>query len=255
MLIGLIGGTFTSIARQRYNDSVRDFAEFMRRMYSEAISPQSLSNSGTVGSDTNRAILGKIIEFNSDGKIYTATIVGNADAHKSDNLDFITEFTEQNSVPGSKATNASIYCGDAVNPSSVQEYTPLWEAELVPANNMSNTMKDPSTERLIGTMIIGRTPTSATIHTIFAPGRVYGINENCSAANANFQLDLDNQHRYPDNPAYQVFGIEDTVGICIKSDNSAVRREIRIAADGRNSSAIWIRNTDVNEVGDEDQCN
>jgi len=42
LLIGVLGGTYSNIARQRYNDSVRSFAEFFRQMYAEVISPETL---------------------------------------------------------------------------------------------------------------------------------------------------------------------------------------------------------------------
>ena len=40
MLIGVIGGTYSAIASQRYTDSVRSFAEFLRQTYAEVISPE-----------------------------------------------------------------------------------------------------------------------------------------------------------------------------------------------------------------------
>ena len=49
MLVGVIAGTYSSIATQRYNDSVRSFSEFLREIYAEVISPQSL---GEGNSDT-----------------------------------------------------------------------------------------------------------------------------------------------------------------------------------------------------------
>ena len=37
LLIGLLGGTAVAIQTQRYNDSVRSNAEYLRTMYSEVI--------------------------------------------------------------------------------------------------------------------------------------------------------------------------------------------------------------------------
>jgi len=45
LLVGVIVGTSATIARQRYNDAVESFAEFMRRQYSVVISPQISSHS------------------------------------------------------------------------------------------------------------------------------------------------------------------------------------------------------------------
>ena len=85
ILIGVLGGTYANIATQRYNDSVRSFAEFLRQVYSEVISPESIGSSDPdsqdVGSSNDQAIYGKLIVFGLEDeaatdRIYTATIVG-----------------------------------------------------------------------------------------------------------------------------------------------------------------------------------
>ena len=119
LLIGLIGGTFASIARQRYNDSVRDFAEYLRTVYSEVISPQSLG----LGNSSEYAILGKILVFGSqenDSTIYSATIVGNAKIPHSSGQDFLAELQAADS-------NVSLLCGNTIQEqtSTVASYTPL----------------------------------------------------------------------------------------------------------------------------------
>lgn len=69
----------------------------------------------------------------------------------------------------------SIFCGDESKniPSSVQTYTPLWEAELQQANGMPNGAEFPN--EFAGTMIIARTPTSSAVHTIFSPEQTYDL--------------------------------------------------------------------------------
>lgn len=48
LLIGLLGGTFASIASRRYSDSVRSFAEYLRQEYSEVLSPESLGSGNSL---------------------------------------------------------------------------------------------------------------------------------------------------------------------------------------------------------------
>lgn len=236
MLVGVLGGTFLSISSQRYSDSLRGFAEYMRSIYSEVLSPQSLASSETaddIGNSSDYAILGKVIVFGHDGSdtIYSATLVGNPKADNEKGQSFIQEITNTDAA----ATNTSIFCGQGSRPSSVQPYTPLWEAKLAQANGIPSGAHyaDPFT----GTMIIARTPTSGTVHTIFAPGKTYDLGGDCASANTHFRDDLLAQHNH-----YDTFYTSDQpTGICVVSDNSAVHREVRIAADGRNTSAVWLR--------------
>lgn len=243
MLVGLIGGSFAAIARQRYNDSVQGVAEFIRTMYNEVINPETLNyNDGIFvgGNSKDQAILGKIIVFGHDGSnvIQYATLVGNASIDRGTSRPFLEEITDNDA--GAKL---SIFCGDESKniPSSVQTYTPLWEAELQQANGMPNGAEFPN--EFAGTMIIARTPTSSAVHTIFSPEQTYDLEGDCRQSSTRLATKLKEQHdgdiSYP-----EAFGLSDPVGICVVSDNSRVYREVRIAADGRNTSAVWLRSTD-----------
>ena len=57
LIVGMLGGTFTAIAHQRYNDSVRSFAEYLRTVYGEVLSPESLG----AGNSMSEAVFGKIL--------------------------------------------------------------------------------------------------------------------------------------------------------------------------------------------------
>lgn len=259
MMIGLIGGTFTAIARQRYNDSVYDFADFLERAYSEAASPK------TVGSgNSDEIILGKVLVFgydygnaDADRSVYTATLIGNNDSLNSldPNATFMEELVDED-------TAARLYCGSSSASgeeiqSSVQYYTPLWQDELKQATDTPKYDDGSYTaeydKEFKGTIIIARTPSSAVVHTVYAPNKTYNLRDDCTPTNHNvntpFQKDLEEQRIWGG-----VYHINKPVGFCIKSDNSAVTREIRLAADGRNNSAIWVRNTDASEDGDPNRC-
>lgn len=240
MLIGVLGSTYVSINSQRYNDSIRNFAEYMRSIYAEALSPASITEDEdtAIGNSSDYAILGKIVVFgvNDSDTVYSATLVGTTNKNLPDE-DFLTSITDIDS----DGTNTSVFCGNptAGQPSSVQSYTPLWEAKLAQANNMPSGAHYPN--QFKGTMIIARTPTSSTIHTAFAPDKVYDFSgDNCTAANAAFRNDLSTQHSGFDT----FFEMNEPTGICVTYDSIRVHREVRIAADGRNASAVWLRETD-----------
>lgn len=259
MLIGLISSSFSTIARQRYNDSVRGYAEFLRSMYNEVINPESLGNAQNpgddlvVGNSTTQAILGKILVFglNDDySTVYTATLLGNSDINRGTGRTFLEEITDT-SIDG---TNTSIFCGDRdedPRPSSVSSYKLLWEAHLQEANDAA--LDTHFTDPFVGTMIIARTPTSATVHTAFAKDVVFDLAENCRGENNNaneeFREALNRQHENIEKGRHsdEDFDIYNHTSMCVVSDNSSVYREVQVAADGRNTSAIWVRPTDDGE--------
>ncbi|MBR0403173.1 hypothetical protein IJI55_01310 [Candidatus Saccharibacteria bacterium] len=106
LFIGVIGGTSINVTRQRYNDSVQNFAEFLRREYSEVISTENTRDnslggdapctitspsSGTLGNSnqsvqtgrSNCLIYGKLITFgeytpskNSYDIVYSYDVIG-----------------------------------------------------------------------------------------------------------------------------------------------------------------------------------
>lgn len=241
LLVGLIGGTFASIARQRYNDSVRDFAEYLRTVYSEVISPQSLG----LGNSSDYAILGKVLVFGAnenDSTVYSATIVGDAKIPPSSGKDFLAELQE--------SENLQLICGNTAEeqPSTLASYTPLWQSELVQANNP--TLGTVFGNKFKGTLIISRSLTSATVHTAFLPEVTYNLLDQCTPENNTASTSF--EEGLNEYGAAYAASLERATSICVKSDDSAISREIRIAADGRNTSAIHIIDEDPEEG--ESQC-
>ncbi len=248
MMVGLFVGTYTAVSRQRYNDSLRGFAEYLRGIYSEVISPESYSttnigtSNNTATDATGAAILGKMLVFGLNGDTQTvssATLVGSTEINRPNTEDFISEMLNE-------GTKLGLFCGVDQDHSSVQTYNTLWEAELVQANGQPSLPAPPAVydQPLVGTLIIARTPSSSRVHTIFAKDVTYDLSD-CRSANTRFQTDL----RESRTMGTQMFTINQPVGICVKSDNTNSPREIRIAADGSNTSAVWMRDADP-EDGD-----
>ena len=246
LLIGLLGGTFASIASQRYSDSVRSFAEYLRQEYSEVLSPESLG----AGNSQKYAIYGKAIVFGHDygneddnRRVYSAIVIGDAKIPESIDGGFITELAN---------VNLMLYCGQALatgaenGNTSVDYYDPLWQSSLtVPENKGLNN------PQFKGTVIIARTPTSGAIHTIYTQ-QTYDLKNNCDANNGGIGAstafhddlyDFVNSDTVPDDKKFEY----ESVGICVTSENSSLYREVRIARDGHNTSAISTLSTDIED--------
>lgn len=228
MLLGLIGSSYTTIARQRYSDALNSFGEYLSRIYSEVISPESSGK----GSSADVAIIGKILVFGEDydddrdrRSVYSATLVGTTNIARPSDQSFLEELVS----PESKV---QIFCGNEDRATTVSSYTPLWETELMGADQYKE-------EPFKGTVIIARTPTSNTVHTVFARGKTYNLKDQCNPenkhANTAFMDDLKEEGMsiYKNDSANQV-------KICLKSHDSPISREIDLAIDGSNTSAVSI---------------
>jgi len=234
MLVGIIGGSYTSIARQRYNDALNSFAEYLSRVYSEVLSPESLGQGNSDSNDGgNLAILGKVLVFGHDygdedanRSVYSATLVGTAEISRPSDHGFLNELANTSS-------NVQLFCGNDRSQSTVSSYLPLWQTELVNPTNVD----DPS-QSFRGTVIISRTPTSNVIHTAFAPNVTYNLRDECTQDNQNANIRFVDQLRdIAHNPIYS---LENQVRICLESEDSPISREIDLAVDGSNTSAVSI---------------
>jgi len=247
MLVGLIGGSYTSIARQRYTDALNGLAEYFSRVYGEVLSPESLGQGNSDSAfNNNLAIIGKVLvigyeyaDSEDDSRsIFSATLVGDADISQAGGQSFLDELTSlaEQTDPTTSATKLQLFCGDEGRsfPSTVAKYTPLWQTKLF---NISD-IDDGRPFR--GTIIIARTPTSNAIHTAFASDETYNLRDECNpdnkAASTQFVEGLRN-----DIGGDRVnYTLNRKVEICLESDDSPIARQVNIAADGGNASAISI---------------
>lgn len=262
LLVGLLGGTAAAIKAQRYNDSVRTFAEYLRTIYSEVINPATLGsgNSSNVlaAGGGNYAIYGKVLTFgykydNEDDtrSVYSATLIGDANVPNVDISGFINELA---------AVQAELFCGKNINgveySTTVSRYEPTWQAELMEINTSPLSVNN----RFRGTVIIARMPSSGAIHTVYTP-EAYDLRDGCkslseSAASTKFQKDIYDYSQDPTTATVKFY--TEPVGFCVKSQNVSAGnyREVRIAEDGRNTSAISILNTDDegDDIGGQGRC-
>lgn len=232
LLVGALAGTYSAIAQERYNDSVRSFAEYFRQIYAEVISPESLG-SGNLG----LAIYGKVIVFglespddddsrDQDNTVYSATLVGDVDPVTADS--FIAELG---------AINAHLFCGSTTATdeysSTVSTYTPLWGAKI------HNTANKP----FRGTIIIARAPNSGTIHATYTEEQ-FNIKESCSPDDQSASTAL--ATAITERPTS--FTSSEDVNLCLESENSTIVRNIRLTAFSRNTSAVSVVSDDPEET-------
>lgn len=263
LLIGLLGGTAAAIQTQRYNDSVRSYAEYLRTAYSEVINPETLGSGNSSNKNTieggNYAIYGKVLVFgynygpgtdNEDDtrSVYSATLIGDANAPSINVSGFANELA---------TVHAELFCGKRINgverTSTLSRYEPTWQAELMQVNDPNHEPPLSVNDRFKGTVIIARSPSSGAIHTIYT-SKTYNLRDGCkgladSYASQELQNDLSD---FSQNPATaEVKFVTEPVGFCVKSQNVSAGqyREVRIAEDGRNTSAISILNADDDEQG------
>ncbi len=239
MLVGVIAGTYSSIATQRYNDSVRSFSEFLRQVFAEVISPQSLGE----GNSDHEAVYGKVIAFGANAEtnditdpetadtVYTATLIGDVKPPRG----------ESGLMDELAKVEAKLFCGNepgsgvTERASTVDEYIPMWEAKI---NNTEN-------KTFKGTLIIARSPASGTVHTYFSPKVHLDLKKECAPNNGKASNDMYNAIQ---GNAGEFKEAE--VDFCIVSDNSRIVRDIRLAADGHNSSAVSLIPAD----GEDNKC-
>lgn len=260
LLIGLLGGTFSSIAAQRYSDSVRSFAEYLRQEYSEVLSPESLG----AGNSQKYAVYGKALVFGHhygdteadkefNRRVYSAILIGNANIPESIDGDFIDELAN---------VELEFYCGQPlatgadVKNTSVGYYDPLWQSDLTMPER-----KGINNTPFVGTVIIARTPTSGAIHTVYTK-KTYNLRDNCDAGKGNYDASSalkSDLRQYVNEDTAEVKFEYQTVGICVTSENASRYQEVRLAKDGHNTSAVSTLSTDITddwlENAEGNQCN
>ena len=199
LFVGVIGGTNVNITRQRYNDSVNSFAEFLRSQYSEVIStentrddrisntsPCTLTSKQAAGNgsgsnvETGRShclIYGKLITFNEENnpaKVYSYDIIG--DAKTSNDLEALNKAVRKNSShPYHGISNDTILSLVNLNADVLTARSTGSGCQIIPAGNTSTyelpwgayvqTTNHPTMQNYTGSILIVRSPLSGAINT------------------------------------------------------------------------------------------
>ena len=228
LFVGIAIGTQNSISQQRSYDSVQNFAEFLRSVYSEVSNPQSVGDGRS-----NTAIYGKLISFgesfdmsgnNNDREmIFVYDVVGEvANGLGSGDIIEALKKMKANVVVASSTGNDT-----AIPAGVVENYMPKWQAEVENVDSSDN---------FKGAVLIVRHPGSGTINTLTSVNTievnkwVYVENRRASAISDLFQNQLDS------------FSVRDT-DFCLNTSGKAIsdkRTDIRIVSNAHNASGVEI---------------
>ena len=239
LLVGIIAGTQSSISAQRFKDSVQNYVEFLRTVYSEVSNPQSPGDGRS-----DYAIYGKLVSFgqtmsmdgtslkSNEQRIYTYDIVGEsaslgtgavAETLKSLNANVIIEDLNEYGV----VTNVK-FAGN------VREYVPTWGSAIDGENNGV-----PYT----GTILVVRHPRSGTITTLVS-SQVIQINS--TVINANRTKNFASV-RTMLKDKLNTFSSKE-VNFCVNQSGpnlkSDTRRNVRLMINARNPSGVDLVNQD-----------
>lgn len=251
LFVGIVAGTQNSIWQQRYNDSVQNFANFIRNVYSEVSNPQSIGNGRS-----DLAIYGRLITFgqetNLDGtsigtsgaeqKAFVYDVVGSAfNAAGTGDVTTMLKRLDANVVVTETDKDGE---RQVVPVGIVDTYTPIWSATIE-----STETKDGAAKLFEGSILIVRHPKSGTINTLYYDGV---IDVNAIIADANYREDYastkDLLVDYLDE-----FELRD-VDFCVNpygfGGTGALIRDVRIIKNARNSSGVELIDLDSSE----DRC-
>lgn len=189
LFIGVIGGTSVNISRQRYNDAVQSFTEFLRRSYSEVVNtenpredelergaPCTVLSGTTIGNSddtieagrTNCLIYGKLLTFGEDekdDKVYSYDVLGDVADYYGDgtlNVDGLGTLAGLHVLSADVITvrNERNNCIFSLAGNS-GSYLPEWDARLETTS--------PDHQLFKGSILIVRAPSSGAIHTYYMP--------------------------------------------------------------------------------------
>ncbi len=247
IMLGVILATNASVSRQRYNDSVNDFADFLRGIYSSVIDVQHSDFTANDSGKSGTAIYGKLITFRETGNntdtIYVYDVVGKVVSV----ADSATLGTNVLGMLTNDKVNATIADSENNIYGRTSHIIP-WQAHLERPNTDDgsgvpttyNCDESYTDGCFVGAVLIVRSPVSGSVYTYvstnpfeFDPAdaknalKNYLTKSTPNIADIDFCLDSDDNH-YPN------------------------RRNIRIVENGINSTAVEMVEMDTEDGGS--QC-
>ena len=268
LMMGLIIGANISISRQRYNDSVNSFAEFVRGTYADALNVSNDKNPNVANDQAGRtttAVYGKLISIGEDNgdTVYIYDLVGNAvnsSAVKSSRI--INMMFETNS--GSATIGANIFSNDCSATAATctssfyreTSYTIPWSGTLSRGMD-AGTSEGGNGSRFKGAILIVRSPVTGNIRTYTFDYNKTATKQAISNANidTNFHSQTSNSQARINFKTYLETlantavdnGGENGLLVCVDSvDNiDSNRRGVKIAARATNSSGVML--TEMNK--------
>ena len=229
LFIGLMAGTTSSVARQRYNDAVQTVTEHFRTFYTQVNNPQSTSDAG---GREERAIYGKLILIdmqNTALRTRSYNVTGAADPKKS-------------GATGA-ALNSLLNSAPSIDLQSLSTYSAPWDATVQTATSRNSVSYDDADAALRAALLIIHSPNGGAVHTYYSVD-----NSAVPAGDNNPSTQSDTFKEYLSNAHFQQADLD----LCLNSPDlnaaGGTRRDIRISRDGRNSSDVSLIDVDDAEA-------
>lgn len=258
LMIGIIFGANASISRQRYNDSVNSFADYIRGIYADVLNvsnDKDPQNADEEAGRTATAIYGKLISFGecednagtncSNNTIYTYDVVGTAVSSAAVKGGRTIDMLRGEVANG--GVKANIFdktgCSSAINCNNkyyrISSYNVPWGGVVGEAAANG--------KRYRGAILVVRSPSTGSI-------RTYTYTYPAGDANKyNFHIQASNTGAYNNFVALLNSSFsEEGLTICIDSYDNTYnnRRGLIISERASNSSNIKIAEMDVAEKGE-----
>lgn len=205
LFLGVTLGVQNSMRRQRYNDSVQSFAEFLRSLYSEVMNVQSAGNGRS-----DDAIYGKLVTFDGGQDIFSYDVIGLAESNIGDSG--VLNLLDDEKIKAKVVDDAGAPVG------IMGSFKLKWGALL------QTTSKPFSSYQ--GAILIVRHPNSGTIFTLSSTNVSLAKRENLKNLTENF--------------GKSGFTVGE-VNFCINPDDGSNNRaDVRINAGAGNSSGVEV---------------
>ena len=239
LFVAIIIGTQNAIWQQKYNDSVQNFADFLRNVYAEVSNPQGLGMGRT-----DKAIYGKLITFGQeynlnggtvtgdkkDQEFFVYDVVGDAEVTATGSVKELLSKINASLVVEEKQDNGIIkvdYAG------FVESYSPTWGALIENTEN----------ELFKGAILVVRHPRSGVVNTLVrkSPMRVNEIMKN-STTDYTMMKNLLKNALDSEDPNLGFF--VEQVDFCLNPYGAGIdgglKRDIRLISNARNASGVEI---------------
>lgn len=253
IFIGIVTSVQNSMERQRFDDTVHNFYDFVQSIYSRVSNPQTLGQG-----NSESAVYGKLVVFGETvdllgnaipeadrNSVFVYDVVGNVNNQNSSFLGGLTPanplvYQWRKDLNGNRVENRN-----GVEPYYVEEYKPRW----------SSVIQNTSGGAYVGSILVIRHPESGTINTLALNGVAIEVNKRIAEINStvggggsyttSFSKIL-NDHL--SNSSSTPFKLE-AVDFCVSPYDLGVsgpmdRIDIRIIKNARNASGVQMIDVD-----------
>ncbi len=237
LIAGVVAGTVGTINNQRYNDTVQGVVDFLNNLYSSAAKVQN-NKTGTGNGDSECYKESSQECGHSEIAVYGEMAVFGKDKDAAENKSVVYTYhlSGKAEVPSNAKDKSLMEILNAIEIKRDDEITdsfnPVWQGEIQNTN---------TSEIYQGVVAIVRSPMDGVLYTFRYDGEEAVKAIGSSGFNRGYFTNPDN------------YKMDDT-DLCIQGDNGRTgsnRRDIRIAGNGHNSSAISLISIDeLNDKGE-----